>query len=162
MTAVAAMATVTAVAAVAAATEQAAEQAAAAVTTVAAMTAMAAAAEQAAAPVAAEAAATAVAAEATVATAGLGRVGIHRHRGEANHGQEQGDAQNKNTIHPKSSKLRNRSNGIPKLSAVHEGVIPADGERWESPRRRETCRLARLPCAKPLGRRGIRVAAVRS
>jgi hypothetical protein len=63
--------------------------------------------------VAAPATGATVAAAATPATAGLSAVGVHRHGGEANHGQEQGDAQNENSIHPRNLQY-GYSNGIPK------------------------------------------------
>lgn len=98
--AVATVTAVTAVAAMAAATEETTQQAAAttvaAVATVAAVTAVT--------TPAAVTTVAAAAAPAAVATeqAGLGRV-VHRHRGEANDGQEQGNAQNQNSIHPRNS-----------------------------------------------------------
>jgi hypothetical protein len=98
-------ATVTAVATVAAV---AAPAAAATVTTVA--TTVEQAAQQSAAATAAATSATeatmaaeaAAAAAATKASASLSGAGVHRHRGEANHGQEQGDAQNQDSIHPRN------------------------------------------------------------
>jgi hypothetical protein len=119
----------------AAAAEQTTQQTAATVTAATTVTAVAAVATAAAAGEPTAAAAATEAAAATVATpASLRRVAVHRHRGEANHGQEQGDAQNQDAIHL-DLQVTKQSNGIPKLPPPTSRCGPADGECWAEPRR---------------------------